>query len=62
MPVKFKPSATVVVDRATRKVRTVNYYMKDTSTKELQAVVESSNAKPKQKQKCRNELVARGVV
>jgi len=62
MPIKFKPSATVVVDRATRRFRTVNYYIKNTSTKELQDVVESTNAKPKQKQKCRNELVARGVM
>jgi hypothetical protein len=62
MPIKFKPSATILVDRATKKFRTAHYYIKDTSTKELQAVFDSSNAKPKDKQKCKNELVARGVM
>jgi hypothetical protein len=62
MPVKFKPSASIVVNRAAKKYRTAHYYMKDTSTKELEAVFYSSGAKPKQKQKCKNELVARGVL
>jgi len=61
MPVKFQPS-TQVRDRATGKVSTVHSYMKSTPTKELQKYLEASNAKPKIKQKVRNELVRRGVL
>lgn len=61
MPVKFQPSAKVR-DRATGAVKTVHRYMKSTPTKELKEYLEASNAKPKIKQKVRNELVRRGVL
>ena len=61
MPAKFKESVKVVVDRQTRKLKTVHYYLKNTPTQEIVDAVGNSNTKPKNLQKYRNELTRRGV-
>jgi|TARA_B110000908_G_C10003841_1_gene335344 hypothetical protein len=61
MPAKFKESVKVVVDRQTRKLKTVHYYLKNTSTKDIVDAVNNSNTLPKNLQKFRNELTRRGV-
>jgi len=61
MPAKFKESVKVVVDRQSRKMKTVHYYLKNTPTQEIVDAVGSSNTKPKNLQKFRNELTRRGV-
>lgn len=60
MPMKFKPSQTVR-DRNTGKNVTQHFYMRNTSKEELFEYINSSNGKPKVKQKCLNELQKRGV-
>ena len=60
MPTKLKPSAEVR-DRATGKVKTEHYYIKNTSKKELFEELNKDNTKPKVKQKIRNELTRRGI-
>ena len=60
MPTKLKPSAEVR-DRATGKVKTEHYYIKNTSKKELFEELNKDNTKPKVKQKIRNELNRRGI-
>ena len=60
MPVKFKPSQ-LHVDRATKKTRIEHFYIKSTPKKELFDYLNSTNGKPKIKQKCRNELQRRGI-
>jgi hypothetical protein len=61
MPAKFKESVKVVVDRQTRKLKTVHYYLKNTSTNDIVDAVNNSNTLPKNLQKFRNELTRRGV-
>ena len=61
MPAKFKESVNVVVDRQSRKMKTVHYYLKNTPTQEIVDAVGNSNTKPKNLQKFRNELTRRGV-
>ena len=61
MPAKFKESVKVVVDRQSRKMKTVHYYLKNTPTQEIVDAVGNSNTKPKNLQKFRNELTWRGV-
>ena len=61
MPAKFKESVKVVVDRQSRKMKTVHYYLKNTPTQEIVDAVGNSNTKPKNLQKFRNELIRRGV-
>ena len=60
MPTKFKPSATKI-DRQTKKTSIEQYYMKTTPKQELIDYLNSSSAKPKIKQKVRNELTRRGI-
>jgi len=60
MPAKFKESAKVLVDRQSKKYKTVHYYMHSTKTEELLSALESSTT-PKRKQAIRNELVRRKV-
>ena len=69
MPAKFKPSERVYAKSA-RGVRmnTQNpvkkwkhYYLHQTPKTELFEAVNSPRTKPKQRQKCLNELVRRGV-
>ena len=61
MPAKFKESVNVVVDRQSRKTKTVHYYLKNTPTQEIVDAVGNSNTKPKNLQKYRNELTRRGI-
>ena len=61
MPTKFRKSVKILVDRVSKKYKVVNYYIKNTSTEELQAEL-ASTARPKNKNKCRNELIRRGVL
>ena len=61
MPAKFKESVKVVVDRQTRKLKTVHYYLKNTSSNDIVDAVNNSNTLPKNLQKFRNELTRRGV-
>ena len=59
MPAKFKPSQKVLVDRVSKKFKTVHFYLKSTPTAEL--LKELDRAVPKVQQKIRNELVRRKV-
>ena len=60
MPVKFKADDKRLV-RGTKKVITTKHYIKNTPKQELIDYINSSNAKQKIVQKCRNELTRRGV-
>ena len=60
MPVKFKKSAKTVA-RGTKTVTTEHFYMKSMSKEALFEALNNSRTKPKQKQKCQNELVRRGI-
>ena len=63
MPAKFKKSHKEYkrgVSSTNQKM--VHYYLKNTPKQELIDYINSSNAKPKIVQKCRNELTRRGVV
>ena len=59
MPIKFKPSQKVLLDRKSKKFTVQHFYMKTTSTTEL--VKELARAVPKVQQKIRNELTRRKV-
>ncbi len=61
MPVKFKESQ-IVRAKGSNKKTVKHFYMKSTSTDELQKALESHNTAPKKRQKIRNELVSRGIV
>ena len=69
MPAKFKPSERVY-DRNARGVRMnthnpvkkfKHHYLKCQSKETLFAEINKHNVKPKQRQKCLNELTRRGV-
>lgn len=60
MPVKFKKSAKTVA-RGTKIVKVEHFYMKCMSKKALFEALNDPRVKPKQKQKCQNELVRRGI-
>lgn len=60
MPIKFKQSQTVR-ERTTGKLTTTHYWMKGMTKEELFEYINSANGKNKVKQKCRNELVSRGI-
>ena len=62
MPTKFKQDSFTYEGRGvTRKqIRTKNY-IKGTPKKELFATLNNSSATPKLKQKCKNELIRRGI-
>jgi hypothetical protein len=60
MPTKFKPSQQIR-DRQTGKITTQHFWMKGMHKDELFEYINSSNGKPKIKQKCRNELARRGI-
>ena len=61
MPTKLKPDTKILVDRKSKKVKTVRHFMHIQSTKDLLDMVQRDNVKPKDKQKIRNELTKRGV-
>jgi len=58
MPVKFKPSQTLLVKGKGK--QTTHYYIKTTPKEELIDYI-NKGQKPKVKQKCKNELARRGV-
>ena len=58
MPVKYKPTQSVV-QRGSKKVVTTHYYMKTQSQNELLQCYNNDNTKPKLRQKVKNELVRR---
>ena len=58
MPMKLKASQKIR-DRATGKTRTDHYYLKSMTIKDLNDYIESSSAKKKGIQKCRNEIAKR---
>ncbi len=60
MPTKFKPSQDIR-DRQTGKITTQHFWIKGMPKSELFEYINSSNGKPKIKQKCRNELSRRGI-
>jgi|TARA_B110000914_G_scaffold223630_1_gene239522 hypothetical protein len=62
MPVKFKESEQILVDRNAKKYKTVHHYLQSTPTADIQKAIDSGNAKPKHKQKWKNELIRRGVM
>ena len=49
------------MDKVTRKVSTVHDYIKNKTNKDLFEYINNDSGKPKIKQKCRNELVRRGI-
>ena len=59
MPIKFRPSHTTYVKGQGKK--TEHFYIKNTPKEELFEYINNPSNKPKVKQKCRNELVRRGV-
>jgi hypothetical protein len=59
MPIKFKPTQKTV-QRGSKTVTTQHFYIKNTPQEELFDYI-NNGQKPKIKQKCRNELVRRGV-
>lgn len=59
-PIKFKPSQAVR-NRETGKYENTHFFIKGTPKAELFEYINSSNGKPKIKQKCRNELTRRGI-
>ena len=58
MPITLKQSAKVK-DRATGKITTEHYYLKSMTLQELNDYIESSSAKKKVIQKCKNEIIRR---
>ncbi len=58
MPIKLKQSAKIR-DRATGKTTTEHYYLKSMTLQELNDYIESSSAKKKVIQKCKNEITKR---
>jgi len=58
MPMKLKPSQKIR-SKATGKTTTEHHYLKSMTLKELNDYIESSSAKKKVIQKCRNELTRR---
>lgn len=60
MPAKLKPS-TKIRSKATGKFVTEHYYLKSMTIEELNDYIESSSAKKKIIQKCRNEIAKRNV-
>ena len=58
MPIKLKKSAKIR-DRATGKTTTEHCYLKSMTLQELNDYIESSSAKKKVIQKCKNEIIRR---
>ena len=62
MPAKFKPSEKIYKRGVpARQLPTRHYYLKNTPKDELFAEINKHNVKPKQRQKCLNELTRRGI-
>lgn len=62
MPAKFRPSQRKYVrGMATKNMPMEHFYLKNTPKQELFAEINKYGVKPKQRQKCLNELVRRGI-
>jgi hypothetical protein len=62
MPTKFKQDSFTYEGRGVaRKQTRIKNYIKSTPKKELFEVLNNSSTKPKMKQKCKNELIRRGI-
>ena len=62
MPIKFEPTRKILVDRKSKRYKTVHSNMHTTSTDKVMEAYESDKTKPKHRIKYRNELVKRGVL
>ena len=70
MPAKFKPSERIHNRVRGQRMNTASaknkkwkhYWLKCTAKDELFAEINKHNVKPKQRQKCLNELARRGIV
>jgi hypothetical protein len=56
---KYKKDQKVLVDRKSRKVRTIRTFMRNVLSEVLLKDLENDNTSPKLRQKIRNELVRR---
>ena len=62
MPTKFKPDEKVFIRGVPKnKLPVQRFYVKQMSQDALFEAINNDRTKPKVKQKCRNELVRRGV-
>jgi len=62
MPAKFKPSQKIYKRGVpASKLPTQHFYLKNTPKDELFAEINKYGVKPKQRQKCLNELARRGI-
>jgi hypothetical protein len=59
MPMKYKKDQKVLVDRKSKKVRTIRTFMRNVLSEVLLKDLENDNTSPKLRQKIRNELVRR---
>ena len=59
MPMKYKKDQKVLVDRKSRKVKTIRTFMRNVLSEVLLKDLENDNTSPKLRQKIRNELVRR---
>jgi hypothetical protein len=59
MPMKYKKDQKVLVDKKSRKVRTIRTFMRNVLSEVLLKDLENDNTSPKLRQKIRNELVRR---
>ena len=59
MPMKYKKDQKVLVDRKSRKVRTIRTFMRNVLSEVLLKDLENDNTSPKLRQKIRNELARR---
>ena len=59
MPMKYKKDQKVLVDRKSRKVKTVKTFIANVPTDTLEEDLLKSNTPPKLRQKIRNELTRR---
>ena len=59
MPMKYKKDQKVLVDRKSKKVRTIRTFMRNVLSEVLLKDLDNDNTSPKMRQKIRNELVRR---
>lgn len=62
MPMKYKKDQKILVDRKSKKVRTIRTFMRSVLSEVLQKDLENDNTPPKMRQKIRNELVRRNKI
>tara|TARA_X000001388_G_C2170287_1_gene99544 strand:+ start:139 stop:345 length:207 start_codon:yes stop_codon:yes gene_type:complete len=59
---KYKKDQKILVDRKSKKVRTIRTFMRSVLSEVLQKDLENDNTPPKMRQKIRNELVRRNKI